>query len=145
MSSSSRAAPWILKGPDPRLVGADAEGRYKILLRVEASWEREGDSDTIAGVVPSGGSAGFPMPVLTFFVGPPEAYASAQVVVTPGKLELLRPGTGTQVRAGTPVQFSWASLPGAAIYRLEVRGPPPPCSTPPSDRGGRATRRRPGP
>lgn len=112
----------VLPGPDPRLVAAAAEGRYKILLRVEASWEREGDSDTGSGFVPSGGAAGFPMPVLQFFVGPPEAFASAQVVVTPDKLDLHRPGTGTQVRAGSPVQFSWSTLPGAAAYRLELRG-----------------------
>jgi hypothetical protein len=72
--------------------------------------------------VASGGVAGFPMPVLQFFVGAPETMAASQKALTPGTLELLLPNEGTQVSTGTPVQFSWLALPGAVAYRLELHG-----------------------
>ena len=50
------------------------EGLYLILLRVEATDDKEGDSSLAAagagtGVVHSGAVAGFPMPTLRYFVG----------------------------------------------------------------------------
>jgi hypothetical protein len=110
-----------LPGPDPKLITADADGPYKILLRVEATQEKEGNSDTLAGVASSGGVAGFPMPVLQFFVGTEEALAAAQEAITLGSLTLLLPGDGVEVGSGSPVNFSWITIPEANAYRLELR------------------------
>lgn len=110
-----------LPGPDPKLVTTDSDGPYKILLRVEATEEKEGNSDTLAGTASSGGVAGFPLPVLQFFVGTAEALAAAQEAVTPGTLTLLLPGEGVEVSTGLPVNFSWLTIPEASAYRLELR------------------------
>lgn len=111
---------FVLPGPDPELVAAAADGPYKILLRIEATDEKEGNSDTLAGVVASGGVAGFPMPVLQFFIGTPEALAAAQEAITIGTLSLLLPGENTEIGTGLPAVFSWVTVPGAAAYRLEL-------------------------
>jgi hypothetical protein len=113
---------FVLPGPDPKRVTAGADGPYKILLRIEATNEKEADSDTLAGTAPGGGVAGFPMPVLQFFVGTPEALAAAQEAASLGKLLTLLPDEGADVAAGSPVQFSWLTIPRAAAYRLELHG-----------------------
>jgi hypothetical protein len=110
-----------IPGPDPKRVAADADGLYKILLRVEATQEREGDSDTLGGVVPAGGVAGFPMPSLAFTVGAPETLLASQAAANQRELVALSPRDGAEVAAGSPVQFFWSTIPGAAAYRLEIR------------------------
>ncbi len=109
-----------LPGPDPEMVATAADGPYKILLRIEATDEKEGNSDTLAGIVASGGVAGFPMPVLQFFVGTPEAVAAAQEAISIGTLSLLLPGENTEIGSGLPAIFSWVTVPNAAAYRLEL-------------------------
>jgi hypothetical protein len=99
----------------------DADGPYRILLRVEATQEKEGNSDTLAGIAQSGGVAGFPLPVLQFFIGTAEALAAAQEAITLGSLTLLLPGDGLEVGTGSPVHFSWVTIPEASAYRLELR------------------------
>jgi len=111
----------VLTGPDPAEVGALIDGPYKILLRVEASAEKEGNSSTLDGVAISGGVAGFPMPVLRFYRGTPEAFAAAQQALTEGTLPLLLPGAGVTLPAGMPATFSWLADTRAAIYRVEIR------------------------
>ena len=111
---------FVLPGPDSELVAAAADGPYKILLRIEATDEKEGNSDTLAGLVASGGVAGFPMPVLQFFIGTPEALAAAQEAITVSTLSLLLPGENTEIGAGLPAVFSWITVPAAAAYRLEL-------------------------
>lgn len=110
-----------IPGPDPKRVAADTDGSYKIVLRVEATQEREGDSDTLGGVVPAGGVAGFPMPTLAFTVGAPETQTASQPDASRGELAALLPRDGAEVAAGSPVHFSWSTIPGAAAYRLEIR------------------------
>lgn len=114
------AGKFFLAGPDPALVARAVDGPYKILLRVEATDEKEGNSDTLSGVVSSGGVAGFPMPVLQFFTGEPETLAAAQDAIMKGTMSLLLPGADAKVGGGMPVSFSWLTIPGAAVYRLEV-------------------------
>jgi hypothetical protein len=110
-----------LPGPDPKLVNADVDGPYKILLRVEATHEKEGNSDTLAGIVASGGVAGFPMPVLQFFVGDGETLAAAQDAIVSNDLTLLLPGAAAEVGAELPASFSWITIPQARAYRFELR------------------------
>jgi hypothetical protein len=45
-------------------------GAHQILLRIEATDDREGDSNIGTGTVNSGGVAGFPMPVFRYFITP---------------------------------------------------------------------------
>lgn len=111
--------PLRLPGPDPSKLPTQGVGLYQILLRVEASSEREADSNAVeaggtGGVVAAGGVAGFPMPVLKYFVGsaPPEGVRRG-----PG---LLLPAPGAEMKAGEPIVFVWSEVPGAAFYRLEV-------------------------
>lgn len=111
----------ILPGPDPELLPTDGNGMYQILLRVEASDDKEGDSSLGAvgagqGVVNSGAVAGFPLPPLRYFVGqsPPAGLAS-------GRLALLAPAVAASVPLGGPLVFTWNQVARAVLYRLDVR------------------------
>jgi len=99
-----------LPGPDPRLLPTAVEGPYQLLFRVEASADKEGDSDTLNGIVRSGGVAGFPMPVLRYFVVADEDEGR--------RIRLLTPAAG---QSAGPLLFSWIEPPGPAWFRLEVR------------------------
>lgn len=117
-----------LAGPDPDALPTEAKGGYTILLRIEASDDRESESSrAIAGagegVVRSGGVAGFPMPVLRYFVTqgggsePAAGEAAVQVVQ-------LEPAADAAVASGTLVVFRWTADPRAVYYRLEVEATP---------------------
>lgn len=113
---------YRLTGPDPRRLPTAAEGLYLLLLRIEASDDKEGDSNLAAagagsGVVHTGGVAGFPMPPLRYYVG------SATTPLPPlpaGVLAALLPAAGAAVAASQPVVLSWTAARGAAFYRAEV-------------------------
>ena len=110
-----------IPGPDPRLLAVDADGPYKLLLRLEAADDKEGQSNTGGGrLATSGGVAGFAMPVLRYYVG-----AAAQVAALAGpgvaQPELLAPGVGAAVPPDQPLRFAWLDIDGAALYRLEVQ------------------------
>lgn len=113
---------YRLEGPDPESLPSEAEGLYQVLLRVEATNDKEGNSDLGAagagqGVVHSGAVAGFAMPVLRYYVGG----ASDQLVApVPGKLYALLPAPDDEISPETPVDFSWTEVRQAALYRLEV-------------------------
>lgn len=111
-----------IPGPDPRLLAVDADGPYKLLLRLEAADDKEGQSNTGGGrLATSGGVAGFAMPVLRYYVG-----AAAQVAALAGPgaatLELLAPGVGAAMPPDQPLSFAWIDIDGADLYRLEMRG-----------------------
>lgn len=106
-----------LPGPDPARIPTRVDGPYKILLRVEATADKEGDSVTLAGVATSGGVAGFPMPVLRYFVSPER---QALGMVDEGRLRLLRPLPGQVAESGQPVTFAWEDTAGAVVYELSV-------------------------
>jgi hypothetical protein len=109
---------YTLAGPDVSRLPATLEGPYLVLLRIEATDDKEADSDLTAlgvggGVVHSGAVAGFPLPVLRYFVG------SGQAGVTV-PLRLLAPAENATLAADQPIDFSWAQAPGAALYQLEI-------------------------
>lgn len=106
-----------LQGPDPARIPTHVDGPYKILLRVEATADKEGDSVTLAGVARSGGVAGFPMPVLRYFVSPERQPLGT---VDAGRLRLLQPLPGQATDSGQPVTFAWMDAPGAVVYELSV-------------------------
>lgn len=111
----------FLPGPDPALIPTTSEGPYKILLRIEATADKEGNSNAVAGNVISGGVAGFPMPVLRYYVT-----ADGSVPLTAGKgkpetVGLLLPANNFNYFPGQLAAFSWLPVEGAQVYRLEVR------------------------
>jgi hypothetical protein len=117
-----------IPGPDPKRIALDADGPYKLLLRVEASDDKEGLSNTGGGrLAASGGVAGFALPVLRFFVGSADQVAALAAAATASprtgaRIELLMPGVAALPAAGEPLRFAWVDIDGAALYRLEVQG-----------------------
>jgi hypothetical protein len=109
---------YTLAGPDVARLPVTLEGPYLVLLRIEATDDKEADSDLSAigagsGVVHSGAIAGFPLPVLRYFVGggqPGDAVA----------LRMLAPAENVPIPAGQPIDFSWTQAPDAALYQLEI-------------------------
>lgn len=113
-----------LPGPDIRKLPTAAEGTYRVLLRVEATDDREGDSDLSdagagIGVVHSGAVAGFALPVLRYVV----AGAGARTQVSEaGTLRLLLPREGDSLSTVTPFVVMWSPSAGAAadFYRVDL-------------------------
>jgi hypothetical protein len=114
---------YRLRGPDPSRLPTDVEGLYLVLLRIEASDDKEGDSNLAnagagTGVVHSGAVAGFPMPVLRYYVGSAEA---APRLSSGEPLQQLLPLPDARVDPAWTVVFSWLEGTPASLYRLEVR------------------------
>lgn len=112
-----------LPGPDARALPLAADGPYRILLRIEATDDKEGQSQTGGGrLATSGGVAGFGLPMLRFYVGAPGQGAAALHGAALGQVELLSPGVAAAVGASEPLVFSWIDVNGAAAYRIELQG-----------------------
>ncbi len=108
-----------LRGPDPALLPVLAEGPYKVLLRVEASDDKEASSNTGGGrLAVAGGVAGFAMPVLRYYVGSPEHLAALdrRAATEPSAFS---PVPGAVIEG--PLAFTWVDVAGAALYRVEVQ------------------------
>lgn len=117
------AGPYVLAGPDPSRLPTILEGTYYLLLRIEASGDKEGDTNLAAvgagsGVLPAGGVAGFPMPVLRYVVGSGGG-ASSPGERQRGRVELLSPAIDDVLPYGAAT-FSWAAAAIATHYRLDV-------------------------
>ncbi len=115
---STRA--FTLPGPDPRRLPTSAEGFYYLLLRIEASDDKEGDSNLASagagqGVVSSGAVAGFPLPALRYVVGGARTVGGD---AAPGDLRPLSPAEGAVV-AAAGTDLAWLDLPQADVYRVE--------------------------
>ncbi len=111
-----------LPGPDPEALPTALAGTYLILLRVEASDDKEGDSNPVAaggsgGLLHNGAVAGFPLPALRYVVGSgSSALASTLGSSVPSPLE---PADDAQLASGV-VEFHWVPSPRALFHRLEV-------------------------
>jgi hypothetical protein len=110
-----------LPGPDPDRLPRQVDGAYLVLLRIEATDDRDSQSSLTAvaagdGVVASGAVAGFPMPTLRYMVGSGASAPEAPVAHT---ITLLGPNEGA-APAGSAWSFVWRAVPLAARYRLEV-------------------------
>ncbi len=113
---------YTLQGPDPARLPRDVAGQYLILLRVEASDDRENISDLSAvgagaGAAAGGAAAGFPLPVLRYVVGGGD---NARNASTANSFEQLLPRDGVTIPANQPIDFAWGAAPQAAFYRLEI-------------------------
>jgi hypothetical protein len=120
---SPGARQFTLPGPDPRRLPTHSDGTHYVLLRVEVSDDKEGDSNLAAagagtGVVHGGAVAGFPMPPLRYIVGGARSQGSSSQ--TPKGLSLVTPLENATASPGQPIDFTWTSLPQAALYRIEI-------------------------
>lgn len=121
----STGARFVLPGPDPETLPVEAEGLYQVLLRIEATDDKEGDSDLAAvgsgaGIVHTGAVAGFPIPPLRYFVGGSKTVPRAGIA---GTLYQLLPEDGAALGSSSALDFSWSEVPQAVLYRLEVDDP----------------------
>lgn len=113
-----------IEGPDPALLDTRVEGPYQVLLRVEASDDKEANSEIGNGaLVKTGGVAGFPMPTLKYFVG--DIASARGLSANPGSsalntVELMLPLTDSAVDATRTVTFEWIEVNGASSYRIDV-------------------------
>jgi hypothetical protein len=106
-----------LEGPEPELLPTDADGLHEILLRIEVSQDREASSDLEAagagtGVVHAGGIAGFPLPVLRYYVG--------SVPSAGGAFAPIEPADGATLDPQRPLDVRWERHPGAMLYRVDL-------------------------
>ena len=113
---------FTLQGPDVSKIPTTATGQYQILLRIEATADKEGDSSLEAagagvGTVVSAGVAGFPIPPLRYWVGTPEE-ATAEA----GDFALLQPVADAQLAMTGNLTFRWSSFADVGFYRLEITG-----------------------
>jgi hypothetical protein len=106
-----------LPGPDPDRMPTDASGEYMLLLRIEATDDKEGDSELVAaragsGIVHGGGVAGFAIPPLRYYAG-----HSFSAGVAPSGFRTLTPAD--RMRRSVPTLFEWTPHPTALLYRVE--------------------------
>lgn len=111
-----------LHGPDPDRLPTTTDGVYYLLFRVEATTDKEADSDLSAvgagrGIAPGGAVAGFPMPVLRYVVGSgqpiPVGEASARTV------QLIAPAPDAAFDPVDTRIFTWRSSIQAALFTIE--------------------------
>lgn len=108
---------FYLPGPKRVKPSTQSGGLYRVLLRVEATDDKEGDSNTLAGVANTGGVAGFPMPVLRYYVGTPDKTADFAAPV--GQLSLMLPGSNARISTGN-IEFTWVNIPDTNLYKIEL-------------------------
>ncbi len=112
-----------LPGPETARLPTGAAGTYLILLRIEASDDKEADSDLSKvgagpGVVHSGAVAGFSLPVLRYVVGgdlPGRVPQSSDREVA-----LLLPDDNSEIVRERPIVFTWLENAQAAVYRIDI-------------------------
>jgi hypothetical protein len=113
------AGDFTLEGPDPASLPTSLDGLYMVLLRVEATDDKEADSNLGTagagqGLVHAGAVAGFPMPPLRYYVG-----GEATALEGSG-LRLIIPASDARLPNGHPVVFAWQPGEPALLYRLEI-------------------------
>jgi hypothetical protein len=114
----------VLPGPDPARLPSTIDGTYFVLLRIEASDDKESDSRLASvgagqGVIHSGAVAGFPMPTLRYFVGASETRLIA--TSSNSDLRLLLPLAGASSPDSANPMFTWMDDATASYYRFEIQ------------------------
>lgn len=112
-------ARFILNGPEAWRVPSHLEGMYLVLLRIEAAEDANpgANSSRIAGRdIETGGVAGFPLPVLRYYVGAGTGLTNVQGVAD---FSLASPADGAVVSVDG-LRLSWNRLEEAGFYRIEI-------------------------
>lgn len=110
-----------LPGPDPRRLPSSVGGTYRILLRIEATDDREADSDLGAvgagqGITHNGAVAGFPLPALLYVVADADARTPAR---DSWSVRLLAPRDNDVVARDSGVRVIWSATEPSVFYRVE--------------------------
>ena len=113
-----------LPGPDPSRLPSAVEGTYQVLLRVEASDDREGDSNLAdagagVGIVHSGAVAGFALPVLRYVVAG-EGARTPDASVSAFRLLGARDDDTLTTDGGVVAMWIPPEERGVEFYRVEV-------------------------
>jgi len=117
---------YVLAGPEDWRIDKSIEGMYLLLLRIEASEDADSQSNAGNGVVNAGGVAGFPMPVLRYYVG--AGGNNISVVpnptddnsIAPIGFTALTPEDESVADNTKPTIFGWTQFEKAVLYRLEI-------------------------
>ena len=109
---------YTLSGPNPADLPKNVAGEYLLLLRIEASDDDVTESNLAAvgagpGIVTSAAVAGFPLPVLRYFVG-------AGADSTTGLVRQLAPAENKVFAAKEAIDFAWLDIDKGAFYQVEV-------------------------
>lgn len=106
-----------LAGPDPSRVPTALDGPHLLLLRIEASDDKEAASNTGGGrIAAAGGVASFPLPVLRYHVG---AAGARDTLADATGLTLLSPAPGAEA-ALDGLELAWVEPAIAALLRVEI-------------------------
>jgi hypothetical protein len=108
---------FILSGPEAWRVPSHLEGMYLVLLRIEAVDDANASANTTSESIQTGGVAGFPMPVLRYYVGAGTGLAARQMGTA---FSLASPGDGAVVSM-SGLEFVWSKDEEAAFYRIELQ------------------------
>lgn len=119
----------VMPGPEGSRIDRSLTGLYQILLRIEATEDTQGtvpapgtagESALDAAVrrVPGGGVAGFPLPVIKYFVSNGSVTAPPPTITSANPLSL-SPEDQATLDPNRPADFAWP-LDDAATYRFEV-------------------------
>lgn len=111
---------YILPGPEAWRVPSHLEGPYLVLLRIEAADDSSGNANLPAvgagpATISTGAVAGFPLPVLRYYVSGSGSKASEKK-----SLALISPADNSVMPADRPIEFRWAEIEQAALYRVEM-------------------------
>lgn len=113
----------ILPGPEVWRVDESLNGLYLVLLRVEASDDKEGDTNlgdvgAGIGVVPGGAVAGFSLPTLRYYV----AIDSAKTAVAnqPSRLQTVSPSDQSEWPPTQSLILRWVPVDTIDLYRVEI-------------------------
>lgn len=113
--------PYTLQGPDPSRLPTASDGAYLVLLRIEATDDRAGDSDPGASgpLLHNGAVAGFPMPVLRYLVG--SVAPTPEPAGTDRTLRLLSPRANATLAADSALIVHWSADASASYSRVEFQ------------------------
>jgi hypothetical protein len=115
---------YELRGPSPQRIPTDAEGTYQLLLRIEASDDKEADTNLEQvgagnGIVHTGAVAGFPIPALRYYVVGAAARGAGDPAA--GGVRLLAPSAGARFGRGESVELRWSAAPDVRAQRVDVK------------------------
>ncbi len=102
---------YILPGPENWRIDKTVEGMYILLFRVEADDAVNSNSNTGAGVVPTGAVAGFSMPTLRYYVGNSSNSDIQQITNRSSQIE---------ISERQPIVLRWKEVAKTKIYRIEI-------------------------
>lgn len=114
---------FTLPGPETWRVPSHIEGQYLVLIRIEAVEDLSGNSNLPSigagpASVTTGGVAGFPMPVLRYYVGGKNE--AAQSDPKKNEVRLLTPEDKAEIKSDAVIEFSWIEIEGVSHYTLVI-------------------------